>query len=185
MDPGVAGEVPIVAQVEQSHIAMSRTFRRMRLRPIVQPGIQAHKGSKLFEAISAFLRGAADVEIRVHIGFIVAASSLVSATYGAGKDASYYCVVEAAGGLSYNPTIKKWSGTSFRPEGKFILKMKFIKTGPSPFPWSLGKTADQYAVTITPSGQDYGMPCVNNSLQDPNIIAVEDVSAFKCEAFDS
>ena len=34
------------------------------------------------------------------------------------KDAAYYCAAEAAGGLKYNETMKKWEGTSVSPEAK-------------------------------------------------------------------
>jgi hypothetical protein len=44
----------------------------------------------------------------------------------------------------------------------------------------------QYAVTITQSGKEYGTPCTNDSLGDPNIIAVEEgKEGFRCETFDN
>ena len=39
------------------------------------------------------------------------------------KDAAYYCIGEAAGGLKYNEVMKEWDGTSLWPARKFVLKL--------------------------------------------------------------
>lgn len=58
------------------------------------------------------------------IVLIVAGSAYADAQ---SKDATYYCVAEAAGGLKYNETMKKWEGGSFSPEAKFVLRMNFLR----------------------------------------------------------
>lgn len=46
-----------------------------------------------------------------------------------GKDfsGSYFCTADAAGGVSYNDTSKKWEGTVFRVEDRYILKVEFFR----------------------------------------------------------
>jgi hypothetical protein len=87
----------------------------------------------------------------------VAAFFLISwaSAFAEGRDAAYFCVQEAAGGLWYNTGTKKWEGAIFRPDNKFVLRMKYAAT----------RTSDREAVslfriTVTPSGSNYASPCV-------------------------
>jgi hypothetical protein len=102
---------------------------------------------------------------------LVAALALVPLTsFGAelrlGNDASYFCVVESAGGISFNETTKKWEGTRFHPDGKFGVRLKFLKTRIQKDVLGEDETVHDYNVTITPSGQKTPWECVAHSNAD-------------------
>jgi len=62
----------------------------------------------------------------VSLGVILAT---VFPAFGAGKDKAYLCVTEAAGGMYFDESKKRWEGTVFQPDGKFVLRMKFVSEG--------------------------------------------------------
>src|SRR5262249_27965687 len=77
---------------------------------------------------------------------------------------AYYCVTEAAGGLSYDSSQKAWSGTSFKADTKFVLRVTFIDTKRIPIP--VVGTQDKvpidfkrYQVKITQAGTDETVYC--------------------------
>ncbi len=41
---------------------------------------------------------------------------------------SYLCLAEVSGGVAYDDTSKKWTGTPFRADGKYIVKVENIGT---------------------------------------------------------
>jgi hypothetical protein len=80
------------------------------------------------------------------------------------RDAAYYCVAEAAGGLKYNETTKKWEGASFSPEAKFVLRMNFLRGRVQKEEYSSLVAEEQvsdYTVTITTAGSNTGVDCVS------------------------
>jgi len=81
--------------------------------------------------------------------------SMASAALAQSKDAAYYCVSEAAGGLWYNEQTKKWEGHSFHAEQKFVLKIGLVRS------W----VRREYKVLITQSGQK-GLPCFGFSNEE-------------------
>jgi hypothetical protein len=92
-----------------------------------------------------------------HARWVCAALALsVSAASAQKRDSSYYCVAEATGGLKYNTGTKRWYGTDFLADEKFVLKLKYLSER---FDSVLTTTAVDYAVTITPSGRDFAMEC--------------------------
>ena len=44
------------------------------------------------------------------------------------KDASYFCVAEIAGGLRYNERTKKMESATFKPDAKFVMRMKHLRS---------------------------------------------------------
>lgn len=44
------------------------------------------------------------------------------------KNATYYCVVEMAGGLYYDESSKRWRSGTFHTDDKFVLKLKYLRT---------------------------------------------------------
>jgi hypothetical protein len=98
-----------------------------------------------------------------------------------GSDASYFCVVESAGGISFNETTKKWESTRFHPDGKFGVRLKFIKTRVQKDVFE-DETVHDYNVTITPSGQKTPWECVASSNADPKIVMIEEDALLDCQA---
>jgi hypothetical protein len=90
---------------------------------------------------------------------------------------AYYCVGDAAGGLSYNEKAKKWEGASFRLEQKFVLKMNFA--GARVQKGMMEEEVTDYNVMVTASGKDTGLPCTTN---DPNdtITVADRYRSFSC-----
>jgi hypothetical protein len=82
---------------------------------------------------------------------LLSATQLTSA---AGKDGSYYCAAEVAGGLIYDQTTKRWRSANFTPSGKFVLKREFVKDEVEG-----SQTIESYRVTITLAGKNDAQPC--------------------------
>jgi hypothetical protein len=90
----------------------------------------------------------------------------INSSMALGQDwnGSYYCVGEAAGGLSYDARTKKWKGVEFNPKSKFILRLQYIRmreTNPEGPP----RTIDDYRVIIKQLGA-YSLTCGRLYLED-------------------
>jgi hypothetical protein len=72
------------------------------------------------------------------------------------KEGAYSCAAESSGGIFYNDRTKKWEGTSFRPQSKFILRVKYVRTTAD---------GDEYTATIAPGGRDDSLPCLSYRTQ--------------------
>src|SRR5262245_7729041 len=59
---------------------------------------------------------------------LIAGVPLTTANAQLGKDASYFCTEEFAGGIVYDEHAKKWMGSAFRTDHKFVLRLKFLHT---------------------------------------------------------
>jgi hypothetical protein len=70
---------------------------------------------------------------------------------------SYYCVGEAAGGLSYDTTTKQWKGAVMRPDEKFVLRLEYISRREQP---EFEQPVEDYKVAITRSGKSSGLLCL-------------------------
>jgi hypothetical protein len=73
------------------------------------------------------------------------------------KDLQYFCTVEAMGGISNDNASKVWEGTSFRPRGKFIMRLHLeasrqMKEMPS-------QRIDEYSVFVTEAGSNKSEKC--------------------------
>jgi len=63
------------------------------------------------------------------------------------QNASYFCAADAAAGLKYDAAAGKWSGTSLRPDTKFILKLTFNRTYTRKFTYS-EEEVDEYLANV-------------------------------------
>jgi hypothetical protein len=75
------------------------------------------------------------------------------------NDASYYCVVEASGGLTWSPDAKRWIGTSFRPDHKFIFKLRFLKARNVEMFGNVEQYKD-YRASLTEAGTSDARSCI-------------------------
>jgi hypothetical protein len=80
---------------------------------------------------------------------------------------SYFCVEEYSGGFKYNGQMKRWEGVSFRPDGKFLLRIKHERIvtvredwGPPFTPRNI--EVPEFTVTITASGSNTPIPCTED-----------------------
>lgn len=94
---------------------------------------------------------------------------------------SYYCVDEFAGGVAYDEKQKKWDSARFRPNEKFVVRFQYA--GPK-MCGGQDCYADEYFVTITPSGSDKTEACKSdyNGGSD-RIEFTRDVGRGDCQTF--
>jgi hypothetical protein len=88
------------------------------------------------------------------LGAVVIIASTWS-VLGAGRDAAYFCTAEATGGIYFNKGSKRWEGTAFASNIKFVLRMKFIRDAEKET-----TVVSEYVATITKSGESYEAPCL-------------------------
>jgi len=98
------------------------------------------------------------------------------------KDASYFCVAEAAGGLSFNSAQKKWVGTVFRADEKFVLRLKFVDVQPGTEVWDKEETYTNFDVSITASGSSYQAECRQRGSGKNKSISISSYGSFTCSA---
>jgi hypothetical protein len=60
------------------------------------------------------------------VGLAIVGSMTVASA--AERDPAYFCIVEFSAGAAYNANGKRWQGTVFRSDAKFVLRMKFLKS---------------------------------------------------------
>ena len=87
---------------------------------------------------------------------LIACVPLTTANFELGKDASYFCIAEFAGGLAYDERMKKWKGTAFRKEQKFVLRLKHLRTQAKS---AFTEAVYDYNVTITEVGTNLARMC--------------------------
>jgi hypothetical protein len=92
----------------------------------------------------------------------------VAPTLAASGDAVYFCVAEFAGGVAYNNTAKKWSGTEQSPKTNFLLKLKYDPPRQS----ALDNTYKNYEVTITLSGSNNVLGCFANDKLNTLLVTI-------------
>ena len=68
---------------------------------------------------------------------------------------AYVCKVEFTGGLAYDVESKSWRSTTFQPKGKFIFRLKFVKTQIE----KIGLHAANYEATVTEAGRNREVSC--------------------------
>jgi hypothetical protein len=86
---------------------------------------------------------------------------------------SYFCNVEASGGVSYNANTQRWVGTTFRPEGKFVLRLHFLKERVIKNEIVKDETVKDYTATLTNAGSKYARPCAKSGAVDPTVTVFE------------
>ena len=74
------------------------------------------------------------------------------------KDHTFFCTTDASGGISYNTLAKRWEGTRFKADGKFLLKMKYLQSHTDKGKYFETDISD-YMVSITPAGEKHDQQC--------------------------
>ena len=72
------------------------------------------------------------------------------------KTEAYACKVEFTGGLAYDADSKSWRSTTFQPKGKFVFRLKSVKTQPE----KIDLHAVDYEATVTEAGKNREVSCV-------------------------
>jgi hypothetical protein len=93
------------------------------------------------------------------------------------KDASYFCVGEFAGGLWYNERTKKWEGATFKPDAKFVMRMKHLRSETRKDSRGKDEPAQVFDVTITPEGGRVAETCLQ---PDGSVVFSSDRMTFRC-----
>lgn len=74
------------------------------------------------------------------------------------KDHTFFCTTDASGGISYNTPAKRWEGTRFKADGKFLLKMEYLQSHTDKGKYFETDISD-YMVSITPAGEKHDQQC--------------------------
>ena len=78
------------------------------------------------------------------------------------KNATYYCTIEAAGGLRYDEQLRKWRSANFKPDKPFVLKLQFLtSTKESMFEGAELRGVNKFRVTVTEAGSTSDSACRN------------------------
>jgi hypothetical protein len=119
--------------------------------------------------------------VRAFIGVLVLILTSSGSAVAQSRDAAYYCVAEASGGLKYNETTRKWEGASLRPEAKFVLRMNFLRARvqKEEYPSVVAEEkVNDYTVTVTTSGQNIGVDCI--SQYPSKTVTMYESGTFRC-----
>jgi hypothetical protein len=108
------------------------------------------------------------------------ASLMIGSALGAGRDSSYFCAEDFVGGLSYDVSQKKWGTAKFRPEAKFVLRLKYIRS------WIKDdENVDDYNVIITHLGSTYNAECLDFSQSQHEVVSDRKYTNLRCRANES
>jgi hypothetical protein len=89
---------------------------------------------------------------------------------------SYFCTGEHAGGVIFNQSTRRWEGTSFTADGRFVI---IVEAGQLLEGAWLGQTAIEYSVRIRTHGEDYAPRCLPRQTP-PEGIAISLNGDFSC-----
>jgi hypothetical protein len=103
------------------------------------------------------------------------------ANAGDKRDTTYFCTMDAAGGVTFNKLANRWQGTVFREDTKFILRLAHLrhleKFGP------VGMPVDYYKVTFTREGKNEAIECTGTySDRGPEVLVFSDIGVVSCTA---
>ena len=98
------------------------------------------------------------------------------------KDASYFCTVELAGGLAFNQNLKKWESAKFRPERKFVLKLKYLTTRTQKDFLGKDETVTDFNVTLTAAGSNSSEPCLKTGDEWSETVPISQYDFIACTA---
>ncbi len=114
---------------------------------------------------------------------LLAITSLISTTAARAesKNTSLYCVAEFAEGAWFNSSIKRWDGSVFRPESKFIMRATFLRTRTDQTTINYPIQFDDYNVTITESGSDFTIDCYRDGEGNSKIVSFNKFSRGQCK----
>ena len=92
--------------------------------------------------------------MKVITALVGATLALVQPALAQVNDAAYFCIEEKIAGLKFNEATETWDAKTVRPEHKFVIRMKFVRTYNS-------LQMSDYDITITKAGTDDAAPCTN------------------------
>ena len=102
----------------------------------------------------------------------------LSATAQPLNDGVYLCTKEFSGGLAYDAKTKKWHSTTFKPDGKFVLRLKYTGQIIEKTFGSEKIAYYQYDIMLTPAGTSEEYSCI-----DPGgrkTVSIRDRLYFRC-----
>jgi hypothetical protein len=70
----------------------------------------------------------------------------------------------------------------FRPDGKFVLKMEWLKSRIENSKYFGEQHVDDYHVSITASGGTFPMPCGSGAQPDGSVVSLFEGGSFRCQA---
>jgi len=100
---------------------------------------------------------------------LIASVPVTSANAQLGKDASYFCISEFAGGVAYDQATKKWKGTALRTNNKFVLRLKFVNSRVEKTFFRGDEIVHDYNITFTETGSNSPEPCIDVRQSKPRI----------------
>jgi hypothetical protein len=93
------------------------------------------------------------------------------------QNASYFCTVDFAGGLSFNENLKKWQSTTFRADRKFVLRLKFVASRTQKNYLGHDEPVLDFSVTITEAGSNSPSKCTS---EGSNVVTVDQFNYVRC-----
>ena len=82
---------------------------------------------------------------------------------------SYFCVVEASGGVAYNANMKKWVGMTFNPDGKFVLRLRQLSRRVEKNVLGNDEAVTDYSISLTEFGSSVARACEKIGSVDPTV----------------
>jgi hypothetical protein len=74
----------------------------------------------------------------------------------------------------------RWQSTTFIPSGKFVLHLKFLRSGIRKDFFDKDEPVNDYTVTITNAGENYANPCQQYGGEGTDGISVGKWNTFRC-----
>jgi hypothetical protein len=105
--------------------------------------------------------------------------AFVQPAFAQPKDAAYYCITEMSAGLTFDKTIKRWATIEFRPDRKFVIRMKFIGWRNQKNDTGKDQGVSDYNIALIDAGTTFPNPCLNSSDQETVTIR-DNVGEFRC-----
>lgn len=106
---------------------------------------------------------------------------LVDFALAQSREGAYFCVEEFAGGVAYQEGSKRWEGSTFRVEGKFVLRAKFVKTWLYKGGLSEENITD-YKMTITEFGTNRVRDCERVGAGERDLVSANEKGFFVCRS---
>jgi hypothetical protein len=108
---------------------------------------------------------------------IVVALAFVQPAFAQEKDAAYFCIEETVVGIKFNEATEMWDAKTVRPEHKFVIRMKFVRTYNS-------LQMSDYDIKITKAGTDDAAPCTNRYHIGAPVQVADDEFGCRTKFFD-
>jgi hypothetical protein len=114
--------------------------------------------------------------LAISVACLLGASAQLRAE-GSGTS-SYFCVVEASGGVAYNANMKKWVGMTFNPDGKFVLRLRQLSRRSEKNALGNDEAVTDYNISLTEFGSGTDRTCEKIGSVDPTITVYGDRALY-------